>query len=375
MICRHFGVCGGCSLPGVPYAAQLAAKQELMRQWFPAARCAPIVASPREAGFRQKVSFVFTPDSASRRIVMGHFRAQSTRVVPVDECPVHSDRGNRLAFTLRDRLSAGRVPAGVLRHVLVRTTADEGEASLMLVATENHLSLRAPVRALLGSPEAPDGCFINIHDRPGPHMVGPRTIHLAGRSHVREQMLGTSFLISPTAFFQTNVGAARGLLQIVLDEVGAAGRVLDLYSGVGLFAIPLARQGAQVVAVEENRQAVDDCHANLRFNRVRDRAVRLVASRAERVLSGPMRESFDVVVLDPPRLGCPDRVIDAVTALRASRLVYVSCNPERLARETPRFARAGYRLTRIRPVDMFPHTEHVEAVAVFEPSPTGKRTR
>jgi len=373
--CRHFGVCGGCSLPGVPYADQLAAKQQRIRQWFPAARVAPVVPSPEETGFRHKVAFVFDPEAASPKIVMGHYRARSTQVVPVEECPVHSDRGNRLAFALRDRLAEGRVPAGVLRHVLVRTTIDEREAALTLVVTANHKSLRAPIRALIDSPDRPEGCFVNINDRPGPYMVGRETIRIDGRSHVREDVLGTSFLISPTAFFQTNVGAARELLRVVLAEVGEAARVLDLYSGAGLFTIPLARRGARVVAVEENRQAVRDAEANLRLNRVRDAAVSLVAARAEDALGRRARDRFDVVVLDPPRQGCADRVIDAVTALDAAKLVYVSCNPERLVDEMPGFAKAGYHVSRIQPIDMFPHTEHIEAVAVFEPAHKRTSTR
>ena len=153
---------------------------------------------------------------------MGHYQAGSTRIVPIEECPVHSGRGNRLAFALRDRLSRAHVPPGILRHVLVRTSDDEREASVMLVVTANHKSLRAPVRALLDSDDRPDGVFVNINDRPGPFMVGRETLRIDGRSHVREDMLGTSFLISPTAFFQTNVRAARALLQVVLDEVGEA---------------------------------------------------------------------------------------------------------------------------------------------------------
>lgn len=355
-------------MPGVSYAGQLEAKQARMREWFRRVPILPIVASPHEAGFRQKVAFVFTPDSTSPRVVMGHYRTRSSRVVPIEECPVHSPRGNRLAFALRERLAEGRVPPGILRHVLVRTTADDREASVMLVVTENHKSLRAPIRALLDSPERPDGFFINLHDRPGPYMVGPETLRIDGRSHVREEVLGTSFLISPTSFFQTNVGAARALVRVVLDAAADAKHVLDLYSGAGLFVIPLARQGARVVGVEENRRAVKDAEANLRLNRVSDGAVRLVAARVERVISHLVRERPDTVVLDPPRQGCPDRVIDAVTAGVASRLIYVSCNPGRLAAEVPRFAAGGYRLSSIQAVDMFPHTDHVEAVAVFEPS-------
>ena len=350
----------------MPYARQVADKQARLARLFADVDPSPMVPSPVEERFRHKVAFVFAPNTGSANLAMGHYQAGSTRVVRIEECPVHSDRGNRLAFVLRDHLARGRVPPGILRHLLVRTTDDGREAVAMLVVTANHKALRAPVRALLDSPERPDGFFINIHDRPGPFMVGRETIRIDGRAHVREEMLGTSFLVSPTAFFQTNVQAARELLRMVLDEAGDAGRVLDLYSGSGLFAIPLARRGARVVAVEENRQAVKDAEANLRVNRVPDGAVRLVAARTEDAMARFSRERFDVVVLDPPRQGCPDTVLDAVGQLGARRVIYVSCNTEALAAERARIERAGYRLARLRGVDMFPHTDHIEAVAVFE---------
>jgi len=195
--------------------------------------------------------------------------------------------------------------------------------------------------------------------------VGPTTIRLAGRSHVREEMLGTAFLISPTAFFQTNVQAARRLLRLVLDHAGDAGRVLDLYSGSGLLALPLARNGARVVAVEENRQAVKDAEANLRLNHLRPEAVRFITARVEDALARAGRERFDAILLDPPRQGCPDAVIDRVCTLAAPRIVYVSCNPERLSVEQRRFLEHGYRLTQLQGIDMFPHTEHIEAVSLF----------
>ena len=366
MDCRHFGVCGGCSLPGVPYPEQLTRKHRQLQSWFPDVECRPVAASPDDSRFRHKVAFVFAAETAGSRLVMGHYRAGSRRVVPIEEWPVHADRGNRLAFALRDRLAASRVPPGVLRHVLVRTTANEREAVVMLVVAANHKALRAPVRAFLEGAVRPDGFFLNIHDRPDPYMVGRETLRLAGRSHVREDMLGTSFLISPTAFFQTNVGAARAMLRLVLDELGNGRRVLDLYSGGGLFTVPLARSGVRVVAVEENRQAVKDAEANLRLNHVEPTAVRLIAARVEDAMARVGRERFDAVILDPPRQGCPEPVIDRVCALGSARLAYVSCNPERLAVEQQRFRQHGYRMRYIQGVDMFPHTEHIEALAMFE---------
>jgi 23S rRNA (uracil1939-C5)-methyltransferase len=357
--CKHFGVCGGCTLPGVPYAEQLAKKRQTLSRLL-AMEVPPFIPSPSESGFRSKVAFVFGNG------VMGHYAAGSHRVVPIDECPVHHERGNRIAFALRDVLFRARIAPGLLRHIIVRTTADGREASAMLVVRQNDKSLRTPVKKFLASAEKPDGFFINIHAKPGPYMVGDETIKIEGRSHVKEVSGGVSYLVSPTAFFQTNVGAAGQLVKIVLEEVGSAARVLDLYCGSGLFSLPIAKTGARVMAIEDNRQAIADAETNVRLNRLPAGQIRFVAARVEDALTRAARESWDAVVLDPPRQGCPPSVLATVfDQIRPARAVYVSCNPETLAEELPVILRSGYRATRVQPVDMFPHTEHIETVMAF----------
>ena len=375
MNCRHFGTCGGCSLPGVPYAEQLARKRarlvDLLHISVP-----PLIASPRTAAFRQRAAFAF--GSGPRGLVMGHFAAGSKRIVPVDECPVHSARGNRIAFALRDRLARAGIAAadargGILRHIVIRTTEDDVEAVAMLVVARNDKSLRAAVRGLLSSADAPDGFFININTTPGPYMVGEETIKIAGRGRVREKgFVGAAsgrrvdFLVSPDAFFQTNVGAARELVACVADAAGAAKRVLDLYCGSGLFTLPLAIGGAHVAAIEENRQAIDDLKANVKLNRIPGGRVRPIAARVEDAIARVGREPWDAVVLDPPREGCSPAVRAAVfTQIRAARVVYVSCNPEALGRELPDIVKDGYDIERVQAVDMFPHTEHIETVVTL----------
>ena len=356
MNCRHFGVCGGCTLPGVPYAEQLAKKRKELSRLL-GIDVPPLIPSPKESGFRNKVAFVFGNG------VMGHYALGSQRIVPIEECPVHHERGNRIAFALRDRLSRARIPNGILRHIVIRTTADGREASAMLVVTRNDRSLRTPVRGLLESKERPDGFFINIHDKPGPFMVGEETIKIDGRSHVKEAIEGVSYLVSPTAFFQTNVGAAAEIVTLVKKEVGDAKTVLDLYCGSGLFSLALAKAGARVTAIEENRQAIKDAEANVRLNRLPAGQVRFLAGRVEQGVKG----QFDAVVLDPPRQGCPPEVLAAVfERLKPARAVYVSCNPDALAKELPVILKAGYRVTRVQAVDMFPHTDHIETVIAFQ---------
>jgi 23S rRNA (uracil1939-C5)-methyltransferase len=373
--CAHFGVCGGCSLQHLDYPEQLSTRTQVFAHAIRSPIVAPMIAMPIASdgmpwAFRQKVSFVFGAD-ARGRLIMGHYARGSKRIIPVRECPVHSSRGNRIAFALRDRLAAAGIRAataprsGNLRHIVVRTTRDDREAVAMLVVRRNDPVLRSPIRAFMGSSERADGFFVNVNDKPGPLMVGERTIKIAGTGHVKERV-GASFLISPTAFFQTNVVAAGHLVRLVSEAVGSARRVLDLFSGGGLFALSLAANGARVIAVEENRQAVKDAEANRRLNRIPEDRLRLVCARVEEAVPRLMRESFDAVVLDPPRDGCSPAVLSAVfSRLAPPRVVYVSCNPTALARELPTIAGAGYSLVSAQPVDMFPHTDHIEAVAVF----------
>ena len=160
---------------------------------------------------------------------------------------------------------------------------------------------------------------------------------------------------------------AERLMNEVLDAVGREGPVLDLYCGSGLFSLPLAAAGRQVVGVEENRQAVRDAEANQRINRIPSDRVRFIASRVEEVVDSVGRGRWDTVVLDPPRQGCSARVLDGVFRhLAAPRVVYVSCNLETLVSELPGVLAAGYRVRRVQGVDMFPHTEHIETVVTLD---------
>jgi 23S rRNA (uracil1939-C5)-methyltransferase len=323
-------------------------------------------------GFRNKASFVFGEAADRRGSVIGHYAMQSRNIVPITECPVHEPRANHIAFALHDHLARAQVSAagpalrGVLRHLIIRTTRDGREAVAMLVVTRNDKSLRAPIRAFLATEDAPDGFYLNIHDRPGPYMVGRETMRLAGRSHVRERIAGISFLVSPTAFFQTNIEAAEAIVGMVLETAASlapASTVLDLYAGSGLFALPLAAAGCTVTAVEENVHAVRDADANVRLNKLPNGAVRLHCSRVEDALRTMKRDPFDLVVLDPPRDGCPPPVVRHIFGkMRPPRVVYVSCNPEALAEELPAIREHGYEFVRVQPVDMFPHTTHIETV-------------
>jgi 23S rRNA (uracil1939-C5)-methyltransferase len=391
--CRHFGppdLCGGCTWQHIDYREQLRLKTDLVRRLLTeslrgaAPRVATTLAStpPDEPwGYRHKVHFVFAnaSDRAARggsRLVMGHYVRGSRRVFMASECPVHDPRGNAFAFALRDECSragvvaadAGRrAPAGVLRHVAVRCGAGTPEVMATLVVTAaTDKRLREATKRALRRPEAPDSFHLNVHDRDDPYVFGRDTRHVIGPRHLRESVAGASFLVSPTAFFQTNVRAAEILVKLVLEGLPSGEPVLDLYAGVGLFAIPIARRGDRVIAVEENRAAAAAGTASVRLNRIPGDRCRFVPRAAGVALHTIAPAKAVHVVLDPPREGCEARVLDDVFGrLRPARAAYVSCNPEALAGDLRRIVRHGYRVEHVQPVDMFPHTAHVEAVAVL----------
>jgi len=258
---------------------------------------------------------------------------------------------------------------------------ETGDWLATLVVTRNAKELRRVtarfLKEIAGSgpalgPGSRTGFHLNLHDRDDPLLFGGETRRLHGAGEIRERLAGITFLLAPTAFFQTNVRIAAAIAEHVIAALPPERfrRVLDLYSGVGLFALPLAARGAAVTAVEENREAVSAADAARRFNRLQDARLQLVAGRVEsnlaRLTPGGPREGFDAVVLDPPRQGCPPAVLDWVLLrLQPQRILYVSCNPLALANDLREALEAGYAVEALVPFDMFPHTAHIEAVAIL----------
>jgi 23S rRNA (uracil1939-C5)-methyltransferase len=393
--CRHFGPCGGCSWQHIAYEEQLRLKQGMLATTLERALGAPVkvlpavgiaaAGGPGPWAYRNKAHFVLAPGRDGRGLVMGHYRRGSREPVEVEECPVHPPEGNRIAFLARDLLRKHGVPGarveppgpailsrGAARHIVVRTSERTGGAHATIVATEESPGILAAARELAGAGGALRGVHINLNDRPGPYILGARSRKVAGEERLLEEVAGVRFLVGPRSFFQTSVRSAEKLVQSVLRRVPDDGKpVLDLQAGSGLFSLPLARRGHEVVAVEENPAAVADAVASLALNGIDARRCRFVRARAEDWVRdegapGQGGPAFEAVILDPPRDGCPPGLIRAIReAWRPARIVYVSCNPRALATNLREAMAEGYRVEEIEPVDMFPHTAHIEAVVLL----------
>lgn len=374
--CPIYDACGGCSLQHWDYRAEARYKErrvldalERIGHWKnPPMR--PILAAQNPYGYRNKAQFPWGVDRAGRPVA-GLYARGTHRVVAVESCLIQDPRINRVltdavAFAREARLSVydERRHTGLLRHLLIRSSRYEGSALVALVVS--HWDPRLPeIGARLVEAGRPvlRGVVANINAQPGNRVLGNETRPLAGETHLYETILGLQFRLSATAFFQVNPTEVERLYQAAIEAIPwNTDTVWDLYAGVGTLSILASRRAGQVCGWEVNPDAVVDAGVNIALNGLSGR----VAVKAARVEDAWARAGPppSVVIVDPPRAGLAVETIEAVKRGQVRRVIYVSCNPDTLARDLSRF-RPEYDLESVQPVDMFPRTDHVEAVAVL----------
>jgi 23S rRNA (uracil1939-C5)-methyltransferase len=293
------------------------------------------------------------------------------------DCKLASERSNAvreqvLAFCRAAGLGAWdrRDQRGFLRNLVVREGRRSGQIQARLVTSPGRLD----VDGLIGAVEC-DGLWWTQTADLGESTYGGETTLLAGAPQLAERLGGLDFLISPEAFFQTNTEMAEQLYGVAVEYAALRGheQVFDLYSGIGTIALTLATRARRVVGLEIVEPAVADAIENARINEIQNAsffagdarlALRELVERAGRP---------DVAVIDPPRAGLSQKIVRRIVEAAPSRIVYVSCNPTTLAPNAAQLVEAGYRLVRVRPVDMFPQTPHIESVALLEAVPDGVR--
>jgi 23S rRNA (uracil1939-C5)-methyltransferase len=255
---------------------------------------------------------------------------------------------------------------GLLRFVTLREGRRTGEAMVNIVAASPDVETLGPLaEAIRARVPATTGVVLNVNAKKASVAVGTEEHLLLGRDHVTESLAGLAFQVSPNSFFQTNTVQAERLFGLVADacELAGAETVVDLYSGTGAISLILARRTRWVYAIEISAAAIADATRNARTNRIEN--CTFLAGEVRHVLPALTRQGVraEVAVADPPRAGFHPKALAALAALGPERIVYVSCNPSTLARDLADLGRRGYRTEWVQPVDMFPQTPHIEAVA------------
>ena len=370
--CPNYKSCGGCQLQRLPYPEQLKRKQgrviSLLGEF---GHVEEIVGMTDPTHYRNKVTAAFALDR-NRRVVSGIYQPNSHKVVPVDDCLIEDVTADRIIVDIRNMLRDFKILVfdersgkGWLRHVLVRRGFATGQTLVVLVAVSPIFPTQKPfVKKLLEKHPEISSVVLNVNDRFTPVVLGDREKVLYGPGCIEDVLCAHRFRISPRSFYQINPVQTEVLYQTAVDFAALTGKetVLDAYCGIGTIGITASEKAKQIVGVELNRDAVRDAIANAKLNVLKN--CWFTAGDAGEYMERMVQDGHrpDVVFLDPPRAGSDERFLRSLTTAAPDRVVYVSCDPETLARDLRMLTGGGYRVRRIQPVDMFPWTEHVECV-------------
>ncbi len=394
--CEHFGVCGGCKWQHLPYDRQLFYKQQQVEDAFrhiagvKIPESMPIIPSGPTTEYRNKMEFTFSchrwlldHEAASdlpfehTNAVGLHVPGRFDKVVDIEKCHLQGDPANPVKNFMRElALEKGvsfydhRTNEGLMRNLIIRTST-LGEVMVILSVQFDEPVVYEILDELKDKFPGLTSLMYTINPKKNETLYDQDILVWAGRDHIFEKLEELTFKIGPKSFFQTNSFQALELYRKTLEFAGLTGKetVYDLYTGTGTIANFIASNAGKVVGIESVPEAIEDAEVNSEINNISNTSF----------FSGDMKDIFtgsfikeqgkpDVIITDPPRAGMHAKVVEQILKIAPERIVYVSCNPATQARDVEILGSA-YQVTRIQPVDMFPHTHHVENIALLERKP------
>jgi len=378
--CPQFSRCGGCTFRHIRYEAECKAKQQRVQDaveriaGFHFAVLQPIVCADRPDHYRNKAQL---PVGAGQggEIGLGFYASRSHRIIDCGECLLQpevfaaaTDAFREWERRTREDVYDEKTGRGHLRHLFLRLAEATGEVMVCVVVNGNGVHNEPELVELLRE-KVPGlkSVVINSNRERTNVILGPKCRTVWGQDTITDELCGLRFRISPLSFYQVNRRQAERLYGLAAEYAGLSGgeTVLDLYCGTGTIGLSMAKNAGKIIGVEIVPQAVEDAKRNATENGIGNAEFFCMdAAKAADMLKN-RGEKPDVVILDPPRKGCDETLIGCIAQMAPQRVVYVSCDPETLARDLKRFAFLGYKTMQITPVDLFPRTAHVETVVLM----------
>ena len=374
--CPVYKKCGGCQLQNLDYQRQLEWKQgRCIKLLGGFGRVQPIIGMKNPYHYRNKVQAAFGKDR-NGRIISGVYQSSTHRIIPINSCQTEDKKADELIVHIRELMKSFKLSVydeitgkGFLRHVLVKRGFSTGEIMVVLVTgTPVFTAKKNFVRVLLEKHPEITTVVQNINNQHTSMVLGKRENVLYGKGYITDILCGCRFRISAQSFYQINPVQTEVLYGTAMEfaKLKKTDRVFDAYCGIGTIGIIAAKEAGDVIGVEVNKEAVHDAIVNARENKIKN--IYFYAADAGEFMTAMAEEGekVDVVFMDPPRAGSDAKFLNSLITLAPERVVYISCNPETLARDLTVLQRNKYKIEKIQPVDMFPHTNHVETIVLLQ---------
>lgn len=381
--CPYSNRCGGCQYIDLSYDKQLKKKQKQLEELLSSfGKLEPIIGMENPDYYRNKVHAVFGLD-AKKRQVAGVYEAKTHRVVDVESCFLENQKATAIIRTIKDMLKSFKMKTydedtgyGLLRHVLIRTGKQTGQIMVVLVLGSPILpSKNNFVKALISKHPEISTIVVNVNNKNTSMVLGEKEQVIYGKGYIEDVLCGKVFKISPKSFYQVNPVQTEKLYKTAIAYAGLTGKetILDAYCGIGTIGMIASEHAKRVIGVELNSDAVKDAVNNAKRNQIKNMEIYNKDAGQFMVQLAQQKEKIDVVFMDPPRAGSDEAFLSSVVICNPAKVVYISCNPETLARDLKYLTGHGYKVKKMQGVDMFPNTGHVETVALLSRKKDGPK--
>ena len=373
--CPVYKTCGGCQLLHMNYEEQLQFKKRQTEKLLaPYGKVEEVIGMENPMYYRHKVHAVFGRDRKGN-IISGVYKEGTHIIVPVEKCLIEDEKADAIIQTIKGLLKSFKIKTydedtdyGLLRHVLIRKGYATGQIMVVLVLASPIMpSKNNFVKALRKEHPEITTIVVNVNDKRTSMVLGEKQQVIYGPGYIEDALCGMKFKISPKSFYQVNPPQAEKLYNKAMEYAGLTGkeRVLDAYCGTGTIGLVASKHAEQVLGVELNPEGVRDAVYNAKNNQVSNAQFYKADAGEFMVQLADKGEKIDVVLMDPPRTGSSETFLTSLLRLKPNRVVYVSCNPETLARDLKYLCNNGYKAKKIAAVDMFPFTDDMEAVVLL----------
>ena len=378
-ICKNYPTCGGCNIMHMNYKAQLRFKEQMVKETLERIGCLDnvkvesIIGAKNPIYYRNKVQVPVGQEN--NKTIAGFYKRDTHHIIPLDKCYIQPSFSTEVTQFIKNLLNEyklvgydERLHKGDIRHILVKSNID-GEMMIVIVALheiKNHLDMI--VKKITTRYPLVKSIVLNINKARGNTILGDTNILLYGDKFITDTLCGKKFILGATSFYQVNHEQTETLYTKALElaHFTKTDTIIDAYCGIGTIGIIASKDVKEVYGVEIVKEAIENAKINLSLNKVENATY--VVGKAEEQIVKWMHDGLAVtgIVVDPPRKGCDEALLETIKQMKISKVLYISCNPATLARDLKYLTQNGYTIQVVQPIDMFPQSSHVETIVVLQ---------